>query len=353
MSRENHLIVRVDADSLMGAGHLMRCLALAQGWKARGRDVIFITACRHDGLLHRLSKEGFEIVRLETMHPDSKDWETTSDILAKYSGAWVVLDGYHFDPGYQKLITDSGCHLMLFDDCGEQPFYHAHLILNQNINAESLNYSCRPGAQLLLGTKHVQLRSEFLLQDKWQRQIPKIARKILVTMGLNDPNNQVLKVIRALTHVHIDGLEVIIVIGTTNHYLQELQSEVHHLHLPVRFIKNPNSMPELMAWADIAVSAGGSTCWELAFMGLPSILLIMAKNQQEAVKILDARGIFQNAGWFTEITENNLAQIIEELALDKQRRRSMSEAGRMQVDGFGRGRVLDALDRTIHNDPVH
>ena len=38
-------------------------------------------------------------------------------------------------------------------------------------------------------------------------------------------------------------------------------------------------MPELMAWADVGVSAGGLTSWELAFMGLPGIVIVTAANQ--------------------------------------------------------------------------
>ncbi len=339
------LIIRADANSQIGGGHLMRCLALGQGWKNRAREVIFITSCQHPALLQRLSEELFQIVLLDRAYPDANDWKITSQVLKKHPGSWVVLDGYHFDSTYQKLIIKNDCRLFLFDDCGKQSLYHAEAILNQNITAKNLHYSCNPGTQLLLGTDYVQLRSEFLPWRIWQRKIPKVARKILVTLGMGDSHKQVSKIIGALLRTEIDELEIRVIVNSSFDF-QNLKSEINSSYFPVLFIQNPKSMPELMAWADLAISAGGSTCWELAFMGLPALLLILVKNQEAAVKMLDDRSIFQNGGWFTEIDEAVLAQKIKRLAQDDQLRKSMSEAGRIQVDGLGRERVIDFLDRS-------
>jgi len=302
----NHLLIRADANTRIGAGHLMRCFALAQGWQANGGQVTFITACESDGLLRRLRNEGFEVITLEQAYLDSADWERTSQVLAKYSDAWVVLDGYHFDLTYQRQIKESGHPLLVIDDTAHLEHYHADIILNQNINAEQLHYSCDPDTRLLLGTRYVLLRSEFLSWRRWQRTIPKlvVANKVLVTLGGGDPDNQTLKVINALQEVDEDGLEAVVVVGASNPHFEALQNEAYDSCFPIRLIRNANNMAELMAWADVAVSAGGSTCWELAFMGLPNVILVLADNQRDIAEGLDDLGIAINMGWYAAVSES-------------------------------------------------
>ena len=86
------------------------------GWKARGRETIFITACGSEGLRQRLSQEGFLVITLERSYPDSADWGTTSQALAAHPGARVALDGYHFDPAYQRQVKEAGHRLLVIDD---------------------------------------------------------------------------------------------------------------------------------------------------------------------------------------------------------------------------------------------
>lgn len=72
------LLIRADANTRIGTGHLMRCLALAQAWQDRGGQTTFITACDSDKLLQQLRDEGFQVIQLEETYPDPADWEATS-----------------------------------------------------------------------------------------------------------------------------------------------------------------------------------------------------------------------------------------------------------------------------------
>ena len=337
------LLIRADASALIGTGHLMRCLALAQGWKARGGQATFITACESEGLRHRLSGEGFQVIMLERPYPEPADWEVTSEALAAHSDGWVVLDGYHFDSAYQRWIKEAGHRLLVIDDTAHLDHYYADVVLNQNINAERLRYSCEPYTRLLLGTRYVLLRSEFLAWQGWRREIPEVARKVLVTLGGGDPDDQTLKVIRALQQVDVDGLEAVIVVGASNLHFQELQLAIRDSRSANRLVRDATNMPELMAWADVAVSAGGSTCWELAFMGLPTVVLVLAENQQGIAAGLDEAGVAVNLGWHTETSTAQITNALVGLLENRSLRRQASQRGRELVDGLGAKRVVEPL----------
>jgi len=338
------LLIRADASSKMGTGHLMRCLALAQAWKDAGGKVAFITACRNEGLLERLREEGFEVHLLSSSCPDPGDWEVTKNVLARHPDAWVVLDGYHFDEVYQKRIKDAGNRLLVIDDMAHLKHYYADIVLNQNLHAEGLHYSCEPYTRLLLGTKYVLLRREFLAWRDWKREIPKVARRVLVTLGGSDPGNYTLKVIKALQKVDISGLEATVVIGASNPHADVLKKALGQSCIPIRLIQNARNMPELMAWADVAISGSGSTCWELAFMGVPSLVLILAENQRPIAEGLAKVGAVMSFGWFKHVSIADITSTLSHLLSDKKRRAQMIQCAQRLVGGNGVLNILKELD---------
>ena len=352
LPEEKSLLIRADANARMGTGHLMRCLALAQGWKARGGQATFITACESDGLRQRLSDEGFQVIALEQSYPEPDDWEIMSQVLAEYRGGWIVLDGYHFDPAYQRQIKEVGHRLLVIDDMAHLDHYYADIILNQNLHAERLNYSCEPYTQLLLGTQYVLLRREFLKWQGWKREIPKVAHKVLVTLGGGDPDNVTLKVIRAINKLKLEDLEVKVVIGPSNPHTASLKEAVDHSPFAIHLLPTGKNMAELMACADVAVSAGGSTCWEMAFMGLPNVVLVLAENQQDIAAGLGTAGVAFNLGWYTEASIAQVANTLGGLLRDGGSRRQMSQRGRELVDGLGVERVAESLQAQSYTDVV-
>jgi UDP-2,4-diacetamido-2,4,6-trideoxy-beta-L-altropyranose hydrolase len=108
----------------------------------------------------------------------------------------------------------------------------------------------------------------------------------------------------------------------------------------------------MMAWADLAVTSGGSTCWEVAFFGLPACVLVSAENQVASVARLHGERVVQSLGWASDCSVDRLMAALEGLVDDPDRRRDMSERGRSLVDGLGAERavgiVLDALSLEQH-----
>jgi len=334
------LVIRVDSSIKIGTGHLMRCLALGQAWKDKGGRVLFIIKCPNELLLNRLYKEGFEVHQLDIRYSSLKDWEATERLLNTYYDGWLILDGYHFDSNYQRRVKDAGKKFMVIDDIAHLSHYHANIILNQNIYAKELKYSCEPYTKLLLGTKYVLLRREFLKWSCWKRKTFDIARKVLVTLGGSDPDNVTLKVIQALHQVKINGLEAVVVIGASNPHYEMLKTAVQSLRLSVRLESNATNMPELMAWADIAISSGGITSWELAFMGLPTLVLVISDNQRLVAEYLEKVGAFINLGWKNNISSNQIACKIAHLLSESELRAKMTQRCWDLVDGEGAERII-------------
>ena len=339
------LLIRADAGTQIGIGHVMRCLALAQAWQDTGGRVVFLMATESPPLEARLRSEGMEVVHLPVQPGSTDDAIQTANHARQVGANWVVVDGYHFGAGYQRVIKDHGLHLLFIDDIGHAEHYYADLVLNQNIHAhEGLYKSKEPYTRLLLGTRYVLLRREFLKWRGWRREIPEVARKVLVTMGGSDPDNVTLKVIQALQQVDLDGLEAIVVVGGSNPHYEELQSAVQDARFPIRLESNVTQMPELMTWADVAISAGGSTCWELAFMGMPTVALILARNQCPIAERLDTVGVAVNLGWYEDVSPPEMAQVFMELMRTLTTRAQMAQRGQELVDGEGAARVLMYLN---------
>lgn len=337
------LIVRADTETRIGTGHVMRCLALAQAWLDSGGDAGFVMAMGAPVLETRLKSEGIEIFKISTQAGSINDAVQTVDLAKKKRANWVVLDGYHFDSSYQRKIKDSGHQLMVVDDMAHLDHYYADIVLNQNTHSESLKYTFESYTKLLLGPKYILLRREFLKWRGWSRRIPEVASKVLVTMGGSDPENVTLKVIQALQGVVVPDLEVKIVVGPSNPYLHELQSEIRNLRFKTGILHNAKNIPELMAWADVAVSAGGSTCWELCFMGLPNVILFFAENQRPIAERLDGIGGGINLGLHDRLITEEIAVVLERLIKEKRMRVEMSNCGQRVVDSYGRDRVTKIM----------
>jgi UDP-2,4-diacetamido-2,4,6-trideoxy-beta-L-altropyranose hydrolase len=338
------LVIRADASVQIGTGHLMRCLALAQAWQDAGGRVVFLMAMETPALEARLRSEGMEVIHLPVQPGSTDDAIRTADFAHQVGADWVVVDGYHFGADYQRIIKDSGLRLLFIDDNGHAGHYSADLVLNQNIHAhEGLYPNREPYTRLLLGTRYVLLRREFLKWRGWKREIPEVARKVLVTMGGSDPDNVTLKVVQALQQVDMDGLEAIVVVGGSNPHYEELQSAVQDSRFPIRLESNVVDMPELMAWADVAVSAGGSVIYELAFMGVPIIGLSRAKQEEVLLQRSTQSGISINLGVYHSVQPGWICEVLTGLAHSKEQRLAMSRAGRSLVDEFGPDRVINSM----------
>ncbi|MBV9295419.1 MAG: UDP-2,4-diacetamido-2,4,6-trideoxy-beta-L-altropyranose hydrolase [Acidobacteriaceae bacterium] len=341
-SKPATLVIRADAGPRIGHGHFMRCLALGQAWRDRGGEVQFITACSNEKLLSYLDEEDFGVIQLENAYPATCDSKATRELMKSLPEGWLVIDGYHFDCAYEKEVSGPGWRLMIVDDTATDRHYFPDVIFNQNLHAPKLHYACERETKLLLGAKYILLRREFLEWRAWRRNIPEKARKVLVTLGGSDPENTTSKVIRALQASELNGIEATIVAGANNPRFGEIEDTIRSSGVQARLVQEAK-MPELMAWADVAISGAGSTCWELAFLGTPALVLIASENQAPIAAELDAAGVAKSLGWQKAVSIEALTRELASLLADSERRAEMSRRGKELVDGYGAERVVMAL----------
>jgi UDP-2,4-diacetamido-2,4,6-trideoxy-beta-L-altropyranose hydrolase len=306
------LVIRADASPEIGLGHVSRCLALAEPWVKAGANVVLLTREPSAATRERAERAGVIV-------------EDLKGELDAVVGEWVVLDGYHFTAEDQRRWKQRGARLLAFDDGGGAHRYCADFVLNQNFGAAEKLYPNRePATRLLLGPRFAQLRAELLRARPTQRQVPKVAKKLLVTAGGSDPNNATAEILRRLK-----DFEVTAVVGPENRYSDELAKEFPNVQL----LKNPSNFPELMAESEIAISAAGSTAWELAYLGVPLVAIVIAENQRANAEHVERAGLGRLASIDKAATE------AANLAADLEVRKAMVALQRAVFDGHGSFRV--------------
>ena len=320
----------------------MRCLALAQAWRDAAGPAVFAMADTTPAVEARIRSEKFELVRLTASAAGAEDAERTVRLACQRASNWVVVDGYRFGSDYQTHLKRAGLKVLFLDDYGHARRYSADVILNQNPHASEALYPNRePSTRLLLGPRFVLLRQEFGVWSKWRREIPPVARKVLATMGGSDPENITRRVAEAILSER--EFEGIVVVGGSNPHLPELRALVRD-EPAVRLLENVGNMAELMAWADVAVAGAGTTCWEMCFLGLPALLIVLADHQKLVAQQLSSQGVSVNLGRGAALTKKVIADQLRNVACSQELRREMSARARTLVYGRGAERVVAALN---------
>jgi UDP-2,4-diacetamido-2,4,6-trideoxy-beta-L-altropyranose hydrolase len=344
------LLVRADADARLGIGHMMRCLALAQAWQRHTHGAVtFIGRLDSESLRARLARQGFGILPVAgsaARYDETEVLPAGLQMPEEAGAAWYVVDGYHFDLVHHRALRKAGFNVLVIDDNAHLPAYEGNIILNQNLHAEKLRYRYNPDAVHLLGTRYALLRQEFLPALQPARMPARLCRRILVTLGGADPGNvslTVLKALKQLPGTHRANLEVRVIAGPANPHLALLKRASINLPFMCTIVSTSDDMPALMNWADLAISAAGSTCWELAYLGVPFGTIVVADNQKQVAEGLAAAGVAMHFGHARELTSEKLVADMTSLMTNHERRCLLVAQGRRLVDGHGAARVVEVM----------
>ena len=338
------LLFRADASRRIGSGHVMRCLALAEAISAHATEIRFV--CRRlDGELQSLIEaKGFACSLLPA---DRSALDPAED--ARMTGAlaagvdWLVVDHYELDERWERALRPSCERLMVIDDLVDRP-HDCDILLDQTFGRQPDEYAALTpdGCRMLTGTQYALLRPEFAAGRPAalaRRAASEGVRHILVSMGGFDPDNRALDVLETLASTaYAQRLTVTVVSGNQSPdaeaSLTALADQFHSLDVRQRV----DNMAALMAAADLAIGAGGTTSWERCCMGLPSLICVLADNQRDIARQLAAAGAIRVWASRPELKEQ-LDQYVSDSALY----RSAIDAAAGICDGRGLERVVSVM----------
>lgn len=325
------VVVRTDASTSIGTGHLMRCLTLASALSEKGAYVSFICRSLPGNLAGLLHQKGVSVHLLPEQQPGgisvdrhpgssyltSLGWEDDArmsvEILSVVGNVdWLIVDHYLLDRRWEEMMKPNVTRIMAIDDLADRP-HDVDLLLDQNLcDMQDTRYvrlvprQCRQ----LLGPRFALLRREFLAEKRSLRERDGLIRRILVFFGGSDPTNETAKALNALSMINRPEIAIDVVVGNANPHREEvaklcsrLPNATLHGHV--------DTMAKLMALADLAIGAGGTATWERCFLGLPSLTVIIADNQAEGTRMLERAGAIWNLGWHTDVRAEDLLHAIE------------------------------------------
>lgn len=340
---------RADGNEKIGAGHLMRCLTIAQELAERvsGEQIVFLCADALSGEM--AEKQGFSVRVLQT---DYRHMEAELPVLkgmleeefqqasGSRKGAVFLVDSYFVTPEYLSALKELG-FVALLDDLGRKP-YPVDMVINYNAPAGRAHYERlyeNRQVQLVIGSSFIPLRKQF--QGK-QYQVREKVEKVLITTGGGDVDNIAGKILERL---YTPEIEFHLVVGQFNPHFQELKEKEGLGNVVIH--SRVEDMAGLMIRADLVITAGGSTVYELAALGVPFICFSYAENQEALTEYIGERKLAGFAGAYhlnPEKTLENMKRLFQKWCKEKKDREACALAVKGLTDGQGAARLAEKLE---------
>jgi UDP-2,4-diacetamido-2,4,6-trideoxy-beta-L-altropyranose hydrolase len=352
------VLIRVDSSIQMGSGHLMRCLTLADELRRRGALLQFVCRDLPGNLCSRLEDSGYDVVRLlaptGNMTADPRTWlgvaqridaEEVTKALAGRRFDWVIVDHYGLDIEWERLARAIAARVFVIDDLANRE-HDADVLLDQNYfgTATTSRY------EQYVATRCVKLLGpQFALLQPVYRHLRAAlvsrddgVNRVLVFFGAHDKARTVLAVVKGLQE-QVERKFVIDVVPGND---PEICAGVKALACNAQGIcvhDNPPSLAYLLARADIAIGACGTTTWERACLGVPTIAVTIADNQVESANALAAEDYIELAGSAGSLSVDEWSNKVRDVMASSERLKLLSEQSLRLTDGHGVGRAASII----------
>ncbi len=333
------VVIRADAAEFMGSGHIMRCLTLARELRDNKARVYFVCRKLPGNMSEVIEKQGFEVLSFSA-HNIAEDAFKTRQIVKSLkdkkakAADWLVIDHYDLDQSWQTELRPYVKNIMVIDDLANRR-HDCDLLLDQNLfNNIQSRYSglVERHCKLLLGPRYALLRPEFREARKKVSEHDGKLQRLMVFFGSSDPSNQTVKALQAIRKLNRPDIAVDVVVGTTNPHRDQVKGICEAmpgttLHCQV------NNMAELMAKADLAIGARGSTTWERCALGLPAITVIAADNQDDKGEAPLLSNAEINLGNKENVDSEMILAALKKLLNDPDLLKKMSKHAYLIMDG--------------------
>ena len=332
---------RVDASKEIGIGHLMRCLALSEELIKRGNTCYFLSKIENYKLIKKIKKFNINFEEIKENITLKEEIGKLIEFSKNKNIDWIVTDNYQIDSNYTKKIKENGFYVLSIDDIS-QIHYHSDIVLNQNVGAEKLDFFLENYTRLLLGPKYTMIRDELLKRE--EKIYSENIKKILITLGGTDNENLTLEVLKSLSNIG-RNIEFLTILGPFNRFSKQIKDYVEKESLNVKLIESPENMANVYLKSDMAISTGGSSCYELSYFGIPNLIVTIADNQLNIAQELDNKKISVYIGKAKDMKTEKIKYKVKELIDDCSLRKKMSRNGRKLIDGKGKQRIVDYMEQ--------
>jgi len=283
---------------------------------------------------------GFSVQPIPAEAEPEETWRCIQD----YQAEAVVVDSYRLQSDFYRALAGRGVLTAAIDDLADREL-PVDLVVNGSMGAEGLPYRVATCTQLMLGPRYILLRSEFSAPP--ERIIAKDARRALITVGGSDPRDLTPRLMRWAVAA-IPGITLDVVVGPLFTNRGSIERAVREMAGRTTLHFNPPDMRRLMLMADLALSGGGQTLYELAAAGTPTIAIRTADNQTlNLIGFAKAEAIVWVGDAVDGELERKVKQSVSQLAGDATRRTALSEGGRTLVDGRGAERTARVIVERI------
>lgn len=358
-----NIAFRTDASYDIGSGHVMRCLALADVLRLTGATCRFVCRDHPGNLIDFIQQKGFAVRKLAASDCDARanntpysawlgtDWLTDAEQTITALGPdqidWIIVDHYALDAAWENKICVLCHRLAVIDDLANRR-HVCDVLIDQNLGRIQDDYNdlVHAACEVLTGPRYALLRPEFAhhRERSLARRTTPEFRRLLITMGGVDKNNITSNVLQALKECPLHSeFHITVVMGLHAPWIDQVRTEARALQCNTEVLVNVQNMAQLMVESDFVIGAAGSTSWERCVLGLPSLLVILADNQQVIANALARAGAAQVT------TEQQLADdiklLITQLSDNPSLLAPMSIKAAQISDGLGANVVAKALSQ--------
>lgn len=340
-----NVVVRVDSSTIMGTGHVMRCLTLANELKMAGAAVTFISRWMANGIAEIIEEQGYVLFQLPPVadsnpHHGStyEDWlgvtqeldaEQTANILRGVQPIdCLIIDHYALDNKWEQILRPLVRKIMVIDDLANR-HHDCDLLLDQNYysHPQDRYLGLVPSNCIqLLGPQYALLRPEFIQQRKKSRNRDGTVHGLFVFFGGADHSGETEKALEAIIQMKNKEIQIDVVVGASNPSKERIRSICDN-HANFHYHYQVNHMAELMNRADLAIGAGGSSTWERCYLGLPSLTVVVAENQLQITEELAEAEITEYLGWYEDLDVEDYAIAIKKALNEPIKLMRMSKNG--------------------------
>ena len=330
------VVFRCDAGPVVGAGHVMRCVALAEELASRGVRPVFVCDVEElPWVREQLDRRGFDVL------PASTD-------VREPRPAAVVLDSYLLPPGVSTAWRAEGVPVLALVD-GSLRGRVADLYVDQNLGAEQASVDLPAGSRRLAGLDYAMLRDETLAARPAAPPVDggRGAPEVVAVFGGTDAHGAAPVLVDALAATGLPFTATIV--SATDALAAAVRAVPSSGEQHVRPIPPTSRLAELVASADLVISAAGSSTWELLSLGAAAAVVRVADNQREGYDRTAATGAVAGLGALADIRRSptEATAVLVGLLTSPEDRAAMRRRAWHLVDGAGRRRVADALLGTI------